>query len=131
MENYKCNLCNYQFNTKFSLERHQNKKKKCNIVTEFKCSKCNKCFTQRKNLLYHVKNDICKDIQIQNITKNDINDIKKAILDIIESKMDINKKISMIKLINNTLINENIIEILNNELPIDTKINNPAPIYNT
>jgi rubredoxin len=126
MENYKCNLCNYIFNSKFSLERHQNKKKKCDIVTEYKCSKCNKCFTQRKNLLHHIKSDICKINNIETENKLEVNDMKndnkKAIQQIIESNMTNEKKISMIKLLNSNLKDENIIEILNNELPIETKI---------
>jgi len=133
MENYKCELCNYQFNTKYSLERHQTKKKKCNVITEFKCSNCYKCFAQRKNLLHHIEKDVCKSTQIQTqlqtiqpstaISSPTINnDHKKALNDIIISKISIEKKINMIKLINNTLIDENIIEILNNDLPIDTKI---------
>jgi len=127
MENFKCQLCNYQFNSRYSLERHQTKKKKCNTITEFKCSNCYKCFAQRKNLLHHINKDVCKSIQIEPPTtelssSSILAEQKKAIQDIIESKIPIDKKIYMIKLINSTLIDENIIEILNNELPIDTKI---------
>ena len=66
MENNKCNLCNMIFTNKFSLERHQNKKIKCTKTTDFRCLKCNKCFSQKKSLIYHIENNICKSIQSQN-----------------------------------------------------------------
>ena len=57
---YTCNLCNLTFFSKQSLQTHENKKRKCNIPTEFKCNKCNKFFTQNKNLKYHTDHDSCK-----------------------------------------------------------------------
>jgi len=118
MEQYKCKKCNKILSNKQALDRHEKNKKKCNLVSEFKCDKCCKCFTQKKNLVYHIEKNICKPI----IISGDNNENKNALLDIIESKIVISKKINMIKLINNTLIDENIIEILNNELSIETKI---------
>jgi hypothetical protein len=120
MDIYNCKKCNIIFSTKASLERHQNKKIKCDIKTNFQCKKCFKYFKQKNNLLHHSEKEICKIFQLSSEINNKKNE--NAILDIIESEMDINKKINMIKLINNTLINENIIEILNNNLSIDTKI---------
>jgi len=119
MENFICKKCNILFATKSSLERHLNKKSKCDTITDYKCNRCNKYFKQKNNLLQHNEKGICKTGNIDLVINNKN---EKAILDIIESKIAIDKKINMIKLINNTLINDNIIEILNNELPIDTKI---------
>ena len=44
MSIFKCSNCNILFVTKQSLEKHINKKNKCTIKTEFKCTKCNKYF---------------------------------------------------------------------------------------
>ena len=62
MENAICNLCNLSFMNKYSLERHRNKKLKCNKITEYKCENCNKCFTQKKSLLSHITKKLCKNI---------------------------------------------------------------------
>jgi hypothetical protein len=121
METYICNLCDHPFISKFSLERHQQKKKKCNVLTEFKCNKCNKCFAQKKNLIQHTEKDLCK---IDVISKKSSPETKNehAILDIINSKITTESKVKLIKVINSTLIDENILEILNNDIPINTKI---------
>lgn len=121
METYICNLCDHPFISKFSLERHQQKKKKCNVLTEFKCNKCNKCFAQKKNLIQHIEKELCK---IDVISKKSSPETKNehAILDIINSKITTESKVKLIKVINSTLIDENILEILNNDIPINTKI---------
>jgi hypothetical protein len=121
METYICNLCDHPFISKFSLERHQQKKKKCNVLTEFKCNKCNKCFAQKKNLIQHTEKELCK---IDVISKKSSPETKNehAILDILNSKITTESKIKLIKVINSTLIDENILEILNNDIPINTKI---------
>jgi hypothetical protein len=121
METYICNLCDHPFISKFSLERHQQKKKKCNVLTEFKCNKCNKCFAQKKNLIQHTEKELCK---IDVISKKSSPETKNehAILDIINSKITTESKVKLIKVINSTLIDENILEILNNDIPINTKI---------
>jgi hypothetical protein len=121
METYICNLCDHPFISKFSLERHQQKKKKCNVLTEFKCNKCNKCFAQKKNLIQHTEKDLCK---IDVISKKSSPETKNehAILDILNSKITTESKVKLIKVINSTLIDENILEILNNDIPINTKI---------
>jgi hypothetical protein len=121
MDNHTCKKCKIIFATKSSLERHINKKIKCDIKTNYKCNKCNKYFKQKNNLLQHTEKGICKNIQIE-IPVNNTSKNEKAILDIIESKITIDKKIIMLKLINSTLIDMNIIEILNNDLSIETKI---------
>ena len=119
MENYICLKCNIIFATKSSLERHTNKKIKCDIKTQFQCNKCNKYFKQKNNLLQHTEKKLCKEISTYPIseTKNE-----HAISDILNSKITIESKIKLIKVINNTLIDENILEIINNDIPINTKI---------
>ena len=62
MSNFICNLCNNIFVTKQSLEKHMNKKNKCNIVSNFKCNKCNKYFKRNENLLEHNSKNICNII---------------------------------------------------------------------
>jgi len=121
MEDYTCKKCKIMFATKSSLERHLNKNLKCDVKTEFQCKKCLKYFKQKNNLIQHTEKKLCKVI-IENKNNNINNKNENALLDIIESKITVDKKINMIKLINNTLIDENIIEILNNELSINTKI---------
>ena len=55
---YECELCNDIFDTKQHLNQHLNKKKKCNMETEFKCVKCNKFFRYKKTLMDHqIKNN--------------------------------------------------------------------------
>jgi len=121
MDNNICKLCNLVFKNKFSLERHQNKKNKCSIQTDYKCNICKKYFKEKRNLTQHVEKKNCKNIHIDTIITNTSKN-EKAILDIIESKITVDKKIVMLKLINSTLIDMNIIEILNNDLSIETKI---------
>ena len=134
MEQFKCNKCKKMLSNKQALERHANNKKKCNLITEFKCDKCNKCFTQKKNLVYHKEKNICKEIIN---TTNTTSKNEKTILDIIESKISIESKIKLIKVLNISITDDIIIEILNNDIPISAKINllnsnsNPTTINNT
>jgi len=100
------------------LERHTNNKKKCNLITEFKCDKCNKCFTQKKNLVYHTENNICKEI-INTVYKNEN---KNALLDILNNNISLDDKIFFIKKINVTISNDEIKKIINSKFDISTKI---------
>lgn len=121
MDNFTCKICNLPFFSKFSLERHEQKKIKCNIKTEFKCDKCNKYFKQKKTLVNHTENNLCKIVlSIPNLNNESKNE--EALLGIINSKITIESKIKLIKVINNTLIDENILEIINNDIPMKTKI---------
>ena len=121
MDNFTCKICSLPFFSKFSLERHEQKKIKCNTKTEFKCDKCNKYFKQKKTLVNHIENNLCKIIlSIPNSSSDSKNE--EALLGIINSKITIESKIKLIKVINNTLIDENILEIINNDIPINTKI---------
>jgi hypothetical protein len=124
MEQFKCNKCKKILSNKQALERHANNKKKCNLITEFKCDKCNKCFTQKKNLVYHKEKNICKEI-INTVdtfnTNNNISKNQQNILEIIESKISIESKIKLLKIINNNINNDTIIEILNNQISMNIK----------
>ena len=55
INNFICNLCNNPFKSKQSLEKHQRKKNKCNIVSNFKCIHCNKYFKQKKNFMFNFR----------------------------------------------------------------------------
>jgi hypothetical protein len=137
MESFVCNLCNHPFISKFSLDRHQQKKNKCNNITEFKCNKCNKYFAQKKNLLQHIENSNCKIIVTQPIVNNNNLIIKNnsnvALYDILVLNITNEEKLKLIKVINNKLIDQNIIDILNSDLPNNSKVtllnskNTPAP----
>jgi hypothetical protein len=62
LSKFKCNLCNNIFISKFSLERHQEKKVKCNEPTVYQCKKCNRYFKEKRNLLQHIEKKLCKII---------------------------------------------------------------------
>jgi len=62
LNKFKCNLCNNIFMSKFSLERHQEKKIKCNEQTLYQCKKCNRYFKEKRNLLQHIEKKLCKII---------------------------------------------------------------------
>ena len=124
MDEYKCNLCSCNFKTKFSLDRHQNKKNACTMSTEFKCDKCNKCFKTNQNLKFHKTKDICKKNFIkvdQSFLKQNLN-IEDALRDILTHNFSIDDKIMFIKKLNNGLLSEEIQKIINIDLHIDTKI---------
>jgi len=123
MSNFKCNLCSHIFTTKQSLEKHQNKKIKCNDETEFKCKKCSRFFKQKKNLIEHTEKNICAEFikeKPTHVTKstsfNDINNI-------INSNIPIETKVDLIKLINDNLSDTKIKDILIVDIPLETKIN--------
>jgi len=123
MEDNKCKMCNKLFTNKQSLQRHENKKIKCNIKTDYKCNRCNKYFTQKKNLIQHNEKNNCilinTDIQLNVSNKEEH---KNALLDILNSKLNNENKIKLIKIINPNLNDMSINDILNNDVSINTKI---------
>jgi hypothetical protein len=54
MDKYICLICNKEFTTLFNLNRHKNKKNKCNnIKKEYNCKLCNKEFKYKSKLIEH------------------------------------------------------------------------------
>jgi len=56
MKKHICELCNTVFIGKSNLSRHLNKKRKCNVDTDFECKWCNKSFSTNSNLTRHETN---------------------------------------------------------------------------
>ena len=125
MEIHKCDKCNQILSNKQALERHLNNKLKCNKITLYKCNNCSKCFAQKKNLTQHTENNRCKNIiplppliepsQKQTSKYDDIKNILKL-------SVPIENKYELIKMINNELKLEKLVDILNYELPLETTI---------
>jgi len=121
--NFKCDLCNNIFISKQSLEKHMNKKNKCNIVSNFKCINCNKYFKQKKNLIDHNSKNLCNIIITKPNSNNTFNDeMYSAIKGIINSNITIQKKADYIRLICSNLSIYQILLILNNNTDIDDTI---------
>ena len=63
---YTCLKCNKTFTRKTEYTRHMNRKTPCDkqLVSdgEIKCSHCNKKFKHPSALYYHIKNNVCKKI---------------------------------------------------------------------
>ena len=52
MENYQCKICEKSFSTKQSLDRHLNRKYKCD--RKIICEKCGLTFKTKQHLLNHI-----------------------------------------------------------------------------
>jgi hypothetical protein len=121
---YKCDLCEQEFKSKRILEQHENKKNKCNIVTDFQCDKCNKYFKYKKNLKEHTEKDICKNTQIilldENKTSEGIHDTESLAI-LIKSKIDDSKKMELINKYYNIEISD-LQTIFNSELTLEQKV---------
>lgn len=148
MNNFNCHLCSEIFKSKFNLERHINKKNKCNIATPFQCKYCNKYFKLKKNLIEHEDKNTCDHIQKEEKydneetdEKDDNEDIKKiekieelkdkkcnnpkknAIKGILCSEtLNIDSKIDLLKEYNSKIIDDKLKKIINSDLSIDAKI---------
>lgn len=119
MEEIKCKLCNYTFTTKYSLERHLNSKRKCNLKTEFKCGNCNKCFKQKNNLTEHMRNNVCNKLILTKIEDSIVvND--KNIENIIIS--DAKNKSFLLKTLGVNMTDNEIVEIINSPITLSTKV---------
>jgi hypothetical protein len=134
MDKFKCEICSETFKSKFSLERHHNKKNKCNIITNFQCLNCNKYFKYKKNLSEHQEKNICnnknniiKEIEkdeliVENkINNNYINNDDISLKILIDSNITNDKKIELIHKYHKIEIND-LITIFDSNLKTDEKI---------
>ena len=121
MNNFECEKCKQVFSTRFSLERHNQKKLSCSTVTKYQCKQCNKYFKYNVTLKEHIHNKSCKVITNTTITNN--NQINNDIKNILESNVDISDKVFLIKIFGINLDNNALNKILLLEIPLDTKIN--------
>jgi hypothetical protein len=122
---FDCSLCGKIFSTKFNLERHQEKKNKCNIKSEYQCINCNSYFKYKKNLTDHISKQTCKDKKINKITL--INNLscnkKEHYISLLNSKLDIDSKINIIKPNNTPHDKECLLKVINSDMSIDDQIN--------
>jgi len=76
MVEYICNICNFTFDKKWKLNRHNSSKRKCKPQTEcqeFKCDTCNKKYSTKSNLTRHKQT--CKINNSQQDNQSHINHI--------------------------------------------------------
>ena len=110
-----CDMCEQIFKTKQNLDKHLNKKFKCNIISEFQCDDCKKYFTNKKNYNYHLNQQSCKKKNEINMESNDF------IESILNANISNDTKINLLK-IKGILLNETEInEILNSNNLINIK----------
>lgn len=119
MSEYKCELCNYTFKNKFSLERHHGKKIKCNQKTEYKCDICKKSFKTNQNLKYHIDHNIC-DYLFVNQTENIVNDNDKTIIEILKGGKNC---VFLLKALGLKMEDSDINQILESDISINSKLN--------
>lgn len=112
------------FYNKQSLTRHQSKKIKCNLKTEYKCNNCNKCFKQKKNLIDHQDKNICNN-KIKLVDKKNIIDNKHIINNetIIEILLNEDEdKIFLLKALGLAISDTEINKILLSKISINAKV---------
>lgn len=101
----KCNICNKDYKSYKTLWSHNNKchnELKIRIVNkirDYKCTKCNKTFTRKDSLTYHI-NSTCK-----NKNKLEININVKKEDPLLEKNKEIDEIKNQQKIVNNQLIN--------------------------
>ena len=127
-----CDICNKFFKTPYLLERHKNKKYKCNVVTPYQCIECNKYFRQKKNMDEHIIKQTCKNDNELNNTdyingsllnnKNNNDDLKIAIRSLLVSNMDNDEKFDLLKVYNFNVDDDKLKKILASPMDIDGKI---------
>jgi hypothetical protein len=116
MKEFICKICNNNFSSLQSLEKHENRKFKCSIDRKFKCNSCLQSFKFKKNLNNHIEKKDCKILQ-------STNDVTIAIKDIIiNNSLNIDAKIKFIKKINNLINDNEIKEIIESKVELNTKI---------
>jgi len=125
MQEYKCSLCNLSFKSNNNLKKHQNKKNKCNVITEYHCISCGKYFKQNRSLLNHIEKCNPQDNIIISIPDN-----YKAIKCILTSKDTEDIKIILLKKYNLNMTDNEIKIILNSSMTLDGKILNIISFIN-
>jgi hypothetical protein len=126
MNSFECIKCKEIFKTKQQLERHIDKKKKCDIITKFKCNNCSKYLGSSYNLQYHIDNNTCKEYAkplikpIEQVQEN--NDIKIAIKSISLNNLSIKNKIILLSKYNMKLTNDELKIILLSNTDIDGRV---------
>ena len=127
-----CDICNAEYTNKRSLDVHLNRKNKCNVKTAFQCLDCKKYFKQNKNLQEHIIKQICKTDE--EIIKQPINvvenKIEQAIKSILQSSINIESKIILLKNHDITLNDNSIKLILESDMDINGKLLNIASFIN-
>jgi len=124
---FKCEICLTEFKQKIGLQKHLNKKNKCNIITDFKCKKCNKYFKYNKNLLDHTNKNTCiKKIIEENLNDSVNNDEQRkinAIRAIINSEsLNIDSKINLLQKYNLSISLDQIKMIITSDFNINDMI---------
>ena len=126
MNSFECIKCKEIFKTKQQLERHIDKKNKCDIITKFKCNNCSKYLGSSYNLQYHIDNNTCKEYAkplikpIEQVQEN--NDIKIAIKSISLNNLSIKNKIILLSKYNMKLTNDELKIILLSNTDIDGRV---------
>jgi hypothetical protein len=122
--NFKCEICLSEFTQKIGLQKHLNKKNKCNTITDFQCKKCLKYFKHNRNLVDHTNKNTCiEKILIENkketINNNEqnIKDVVKAIIN--SEKFDIDTKIELLKDYNLKISDEKLKKVIDSDLKED------------
>ena len=117
---FNCELCNHQFKTQRYLSQHLNRKVKCNVVTDYKCNRCNRYFKHRKNMIDHQEKNNCVMVGIKEKNEND--ELKNIIKSILESNMDLESKVTFIRKYNMTLTKEELVNLINSPMELIAKV---------
>lgn len=117
---FNCELCNHQFKTQRYLSQHLNRKVKCNVVTDYKCNRCNRYFKHRKNMIDHQEKNNCIMVVIKEKNEND--ELKNIIKSILESNMDLESKVTFIRKYNLTLTKEELVNLINSPMELIAKV---------
>ena len=117
---FNCELCNHQFKTQRYLSQHLNSNVKCNVVTDYKCNRCNRYFKHRKNMIDHQEKNNCIMVVIKE--KNETDELKNIIKSILESNMDLESKVTFIRKYNLTLTKEELINLINSPMELNAKV---------
>lgn len=107
MDNYKCKNCNKLFSTKQSLDRHLNRKYKCNRIIS--CEKCGLTFKTKQHLENHLnmKGDcLIKKINIITTSKTTLLDNFVNYTTLIDKIFDLLELIKKLESKNNDLLKE-------------------------